>query len=111
MTVAAKYDWPIKAGDDESLILVFSVDVSARTYAASIANANALATPLAQCTVSPAVVVGTKWEVTLSLTPIQTRAIVNGAIGSPVWDIHEVVAGKTNTIIEGRIVPSRDVTL
>lgn len=113
MSSPATRDITIVSGDDYAHTVTFEqpadtpLDVSARTYTAQVREyANA---PSALATLSVDMTDADTGDVTLRLTEAQTEAL-GQAVESGVWDLQQVNAGVTTTILRGTATILRDAT-
>lgn len=109
--MAVKVPWPVKTGDTETITFVWPGTVNgAATYRCHLrASKGAAGDPLAITSVLPAVQVTTNIEVTVSLSPAQTRALQ--ARKSAWYDFEENAGGVVSTLFEGPVDIDLDVTV
>lgn len=104
--------WPIVAGDDEELVLVFietdgsASDMTGRTFACELRQVSKSGADPADFTCSVVIATNT---VTFALNNAQTRSIFSSDL-SYFWDVQQSLAGKKYTIVGGPIELKRDST-
>lgn len=104
-----RLDWPIVAGDDESITFVIvGIDTSGRTYSCHLRDRPSSPTTAAVAAVTAVLVAGNT-EVTVSLTDAQTRALA-GVGRLFYWDLQEDAGGTMSTLIGGSVHVALDVT-
>jgi len=117
--VPIKRDWHIVAGDEETVMIDFPGDVSAFagwTVAAQVRAQPLDTTVLATCATIPPRAYGTgRWEIGITLSAVQTRALgdrqATVGTGSLHYDVElQPPSGGPHTIITGSVTVSQDVT-
>lgn len=111
MAVPAKQNLTMTRGDTESVVLTMTsngttpINITGRTYRAQIRatkDSGSIDASFA-CSVTN----GAAGEVTCSLTPNQTAALL---VGTHYWDLEETNAGVVSTIVAGTVNVLADVT-
>lgn len=106
----AAVDWPIVAGDDETMAVTFQGlgYVAGRTWRAQVrASRSVTSELLAEVSVMPGDDAGTQ-VVTLSLDAVQTRALEKRSAAR--WDLQMTDSGRVTTVLAGAVTVVRDVT-
>lgn len=110
--MAFEVDWPITAGDTESITFVWPGTLGDETYTAQVrayaSRSDDGTDPLATCTVA-AEQVSSNIEVTIELTAAQTRTL--GGFGPrAAYDLQQTNGAAPSTLFKGQVIIDGDVT-